>query len=138
MPPARILIVEDDTSDVFLLRRALEAQSGGIQIEVAVDGEQALNFIRAASNYRRARPDVILLDLHLPKYDGLEVLRAIREEPGFHVDRVVVVTSGASPLEVEELHRMGAECRLKPRGLSEFEDLAADLITICRGLQPIL
>ncbi|MDQ1469158.1 MAG: hypothetical protein QOJ99_638 [Bryobacterales bacterium] len=136
MPPARILIVEDDTSDVFLLRRALEAQCCSIQIEVAVDGEKALDFIRAASKYRRVRPDLILLDLHLPKYDGLEVLRAIREEPGFHDDRVVVVTGGASPLEIEEVHSMGAEYRLKPRGLSDFEDLAADLLMICRGLQP--
>jgi CheY-like chemotaxis protein len=138
MAPARILIVEDDTSDLFLLRRALEAQCGEIQIEVAADGEKALEFIRAAKKCQCGHPDLILLDLHLPKYDGLEVLRAIRESPGFRDRRVVVVTNGASPQEVAELQSMRAECRLKPRGLPEFDNLAADLIAICMAMQPTL
>jgi CheY-like chemotaxis protein len=137
MVPARILIVEDDRSDLFLLRRALEAKCGGIQIDVATDGEKALEFIHGEKKYQCAQPDLILLDLHLPKYDGLEVLRAIRENPGFRDRRVVVVTNGASPQEVAEIQNMRAECRLKPRGLPEFDHLAAELIAICRERQPI-
>jgi CheY-like chemotaxis protein len=128
MAPARILIVEDDTSDLFLLRRALEAQCAGVQIEVAEDGEKALEFIRAAKQCQCGHPDLILLDLHLPKYDGLEVLRAIRDSAGFRDRRVVVVTNGASPQEKEELRSMSAECRLKPRGLPEFDNLATELL----------
>src|SRR6266568_3101411 len=108
MCPAKIFIVEDDASDVYILRRALAEQGEEFELEVAGDGEQAL---RCVSRLRRSREDsqpaVILLDLHLPKYDGLEVLRAIRQEPVLHGNHVVVMTGSASPQELAELREMG-------------------------------
>jgi CheY-like chemotaxis protein len=134
MSRAKILIIEDNSSDVFLLRRALMATGGGgFNLEVAGDGERALQMIDGRDGHQEGPPCVILLDLHLPKHDGLEVLRAIRRNPVMSESRVVVTTNGASPQEVDELRGMGVECRLKPANLREFEELATDLIAICNG-----
>jgi chemotaxis family two-component system response regulator Rcp1 len=136
MPRAKILIIEDNSSDVFLLRRALIAMRGeNFDLEIAGDGERALQMIDGRNGHREVRPCVILLDLHLPKHDGLEVLRAIRQNPVMSEIRVVVTTNGASPKEVAELRGMGVACRLKPANLREFEQLATDLIAICTGTE---
>lgn len=136
MTAARILIVEDNPSDIYVLRRALERQEEPVEIEVLSDGEAALNFIR---NQRGAsaelKPCVIVLDLHLPKHDGLEVLKAIRQEPVLTHIKIVVMTNAASPREAAELEDMGAHYRLKPSRLAEFDELAAELIALCKGLQ---
>jgi CheY-like chemotaxis protein len=136
VPSPKILIVEDNHSDVYLLRRALEDQRNTIDIEIAPDGECALQFVQ---NQRLNRHDhlpcVIVLDLHLPKHDGLEVLRAIQQEPVLHHIHVIVVAGMASPEEQAQLRRMGVDVRTKPSGLSGFELLAAELIAICEGLE---
>jgi CheY-like chemotaxis protein len=134
MSRAKILIIEDNSSDVFLLRRALIAMRGeNFDLEIAADGERALQMIDGRNGHGDMRPCVILLDLHLPKHDGLEILRAIRQSPVMSETRVVVTTNMASPKEVDELREMGVECRIKPANLREFEQLATDLIAICSG-----
>ena len=134
MSRAKILIIEDNSSDVFLLRRALIATEGeNFDLEIAVDGEQALQMIDGRNGHEEMRPCVILLDLHLPKHDGVEILRAIRRNPILSEIQVVVTTNAASPKEVNELREMGVEFRIKPANLTEFERLAADLIAICSG-----
>ena len=133
MLSARILIVEDNPSDVYILRRALLDQGEEFDLEIASDGEQAIQFIHSERKKPQdTHPCVVLLDLHLPKLDGLEVLRAFREEPILRHIQVVVMTGGASPQEEAELRRSGADYRPKPTGLSEFDALAADLIAICK------
>ena len=79
MPRPKILVIEDNSSDVFLLRRALIAQGEDFELEVAADGERALHVIRNRNGEQETHPCAILLDLHLPKHDGLEILRAIRQ-----------------------------------------------------------
>jgi CheY-like chemotaxis protein len=131
---ARILVVEDNPADVFLLRHALTGKGETFEMEVVQDGGQALQYVR--SQWKRgpdSKPCVILLDLHLPKEDGIEVLRAIRQESDLAHVSVVVVTSMATPREEAELQALGADYRLKPKTLSEYSDLAADLIAICQG-----
>jgi CheY-like chemotaxis protein len=132
MPRAKILVIEDNSSDVFLLRRALiAAQGDDLELEIAADGERALQLIRSRVSHHEEQPCVILLDLHLPKHDGFEVLTAIRQNPVLAEVHVMVTTNLASPKEADELRRMGVEYRLKPRDLAEFVKLAADLIEIC-------
>jgi CheY-like chemotaxis protein len=79
--PARILIVEDNPADVYLLRHALDQRGEEYRLEVLQDGEEAIRFIE---HYRisvsEPEPCVIILDLHLPKHDGAAVLYAIRRE----------------------------------------------------------
>jgi CheY-like chemotaxis protein len=134
MPRAKILIIEDNSSDIFLLRRALIAMGGeNFDLEIAVDGERALQMIDGGNGHEDMRPCVILLDLHLPKHDGLEILRAIRRSAVMSEIQVIVTTNAASPKEADKLREMGVECRMKPKNLSEFEQLAADLIAICSG-----
>ena len=136
MPSPKILIVEDNPADVYILRLALQELAEEFDLEVASDGERALQHVRQErENPHDMHPCVILLDLHLPKYDGFEVLRAIRQEPVLSHIHVVVTTSIASPRDEAELRRLGADYRLKPRDLAEFTKLAADLIAICKGLR---
>jgi CheY-like chemotaxis protein len=134
MARAKIFVVEDNSSDVYILRRALQKRGEEFDLQVAADGEQALQFVHDQRRNRQdTEPCVILLDLHLPKHNGLEILRAIREEPILSHIHVVVVATLASPQEEAELRSMGADYRLKPTGLSDYADLAADLIAICKG-----
>ncbi len=126
-------MIEDNTSDVFLLRRALNAVQKDFELEIAEDGEQALQWIHDGKSETEAHPCVILLDLHLPKHDGLEILHAIRQDPNLKHVHVMVTTNAASPRELEELCRMGIECRQKPRDLDGVQRLAKDLIAICNG-----
>jgi len=133
MPQTKILMIEDNSSDVFLLRRALNAVHKDFELEIAADGDQALRFIHNGGGQKEAHPCVILLDLHLPKHDGLEILHAIRQNPNLKHVHVMVTTNAASPREAEELRRMGIECRPKPRDLEGVQRLATDLIAICNG-----
>src|ERR1700729_1603052 len=112
MPRAKILVIEDNSSDVFLLRRALIAARGeDFELEIAADGERALEMIRKRDGHAEAQPCVILLDLHLPKHDGLEVLRAIRQNPVLNQVHVMVTTNLASPNEAKALQRLGVDYR---------------------------
>src|SRR5438270_5967132 len=89
--PARIVLIEDNAADVTLVRYALDSQQEPYRLDVLTDGEQALQFVREyASNGGEPEPCVLLLDLHLPKNDGFEVLRAIRDAPALSNLRVVV------------------------------------------------
>jgi CheY-like chemotaxis protein len=131
VPRANILVIEDNPSDIFLLRRALvAAHSENFNLEIVPDGERALQLIQSPNG---DRPCVILLDLHIPKHDGLEILRALRQSPDLNHIYVLVTTNGASPQEEAELRKMGADYRMKPKDLGEFAKLATDLMTICDG-----
>jgi len=82
MQPARILVIEDNAYDIVLLRHALDQQGEDYELEILSDGEQALQFVREhRTRAREPEPCVILLDLYLPAYDGMAVLRAIRQAP---------------------------------------------------------
>lgn len=135
MARMRIMVIEDNSGDVFLLRRVLEIQREDFELSVLRDGEEALKFIRQEKERpHEVKPCVILLDLHLPKHDGLEILNALRNCPALGHVHVVVVSSLANPQEEACLRRMGAHNRLKPGNLTEYTQLALDLIAICKGL----
>lgn len=138
MPPTRIMMIEDNASDIFLLRRALIAiQGADFDLEVATDGERALQLIGSRDGGQDIPPGVILLDMHLPRHDGLEILVAIRKNPNFANTPVLITTNAVSPDEADELQRMGVDYRLKPRDLAEFGKLAAELVTLCNEPQAV-
>lgn len=132
--PARIVVVEDSPADVLLLRHALNQHHEAYELEVLHDGAEALAFIAVQREYRpEPAPCVIVLDLHLPKHDGLAVLAALRSEPGLSHIRVVALSSFASPRDEAEIHSLGVRmyCE-KPGDLDSWIALAHDILKICR------
>ena len=120
--PHSILVVEDNASDVFLLERALEQQHIDFQLTHLRDGAQALAFIRGEEPYASApRPDLILVNMNLPKVDGEEVIRQIRGARRLDGIPVCIWSSSEFLHGGESVSRVGAdEFILKPSGLEEF------------------
>ena len=136
MASARIFIVEDNPSDVFILRRALQDSGETFELQVAHDGEKALEFVCAERNDGRdASPCVMLLDLNVPRYNGFDILHAIQSPPALNHIHVIVNSNGVSPEQLRELHSLRAEYRDKPRSLAEYDELARHLITIGKSLR---
>ena len=108
---AGILLVEDDPYDLDLTMRALQAELAGSRIEVARDGEEALDFLFCRGAISRPDPDqfpkLILLDLKLPKVDGLEVLRQVRQDPRTRYIPVVILTSSRQDSDMLRAYELG-------------------------------
>src|SRR6516164_1620082 len=115
-----ILMVEDNPADVDLFRMALDEHGEPYELTVFSNGAQALGFVQSSrSGLEEDNPCAIWLDLHLPKYDGLEVLRALKREPSLDIP-VVVLTSGPVPSKDQaEISGLGGVLRKKPENFSE-------------------
>jgi CheY-like chemotaxis protein len=129
----RILVVEDNQADVFLLRHALGEYGEEYQLEVLQDGAEALLFVQQQRIMAAdPTPCAIVLDLHLPKHDGAAVLKAIRLEPTLAHIHVVALTSLASPTEESEVRNLGIRLyRSKPTDLDGWISLAGEILEIC-------
>ena len=132
--PARIVVIEDNPADVTLLRYALDHQGDPYELEVLMDGEQAMRFVdEHRRNEREPWPCVIVLDLYLPRYDGLAVLRAIREEPALSNIGVVILSTQATAEEEQQMIELGVRLyRNKPSSLESLIELGAEIFEICR------
>ncbi|MFC4455342.1 response regulator [Deinococcus sonorensis] len=119
----QVLLIEDNPDDVLFIQRAFRALEGQHTLQVAHDGEQAL---RALSG--DPMPDLVLLDLKLPRLSGLEVLGWLRAQPTLALLPVVVLTASNEPQDVREAYRMGANSYLaKPVRPSSLRDMVAAL-----------
>ncbi|MDQ2844308.1 MAG: response regulator, partial [Acidobacteriota bacterium] len=106
----QLLIVEDNPGDVYLIREALETAGVRCNLKTFADGEEALSFITEMTSLADVpRPDLILLDLNLPKLDGTEILRAIRGSRITSKIPVLVLTSALTQKEIELLETYGSE-----------------------------
>lgn len=127
-----IFLAEDNPADVYLLREALAAcTSDEITVVVAQDGEEALDFVGRRGPFENAvRPDLIILDLNLPKSDGSDVLRGIRESNELRSVPVVILTSSDSPRDRAAAERLGANHYItKPSDLDAFLALGGQLLS---------
>ncbi|WP_342306199.1 response regulator [Methanolobus sp. ZRKC5] len=120
-----ILLVEDNLNDVELALRALKKNNIVNNIVVLGDGEQALDFIYGHGEFKdrdiKTQPRLILLDLKLPKLDGLEVLKAIKSDPETMVIPVVMLTSSKEECDVVESYRLGVNSYIvKPVDFDNF------------------
>jgi CheY-like chemotaxis protein len=117
-----ILLVEDDPDDVRLTELALADAPVPTRLSVVEDGSQALQFLRRETPYERApRPDLILLDLNLPRLDGREVLKIVKEDPELRMIPVVVLTTSSDQADVEASYRHFANSFItKPIDFEEF------------------
>lgn len=131
--PALILVVEDSPADVLLLRHALDQHAQPYELQVLKDGAEALAFCAAHRHHGEPTPCVMVLDLHLPKHDGLSVLAALKTEPALNHIRVVALSSFASPNDEARLHSLGVRlyCE-KPGELDGWITLARNILEICR------
>jgi two-component system, chemotaxis family, response regulator Rcp1 len=118
----RILLVEDNPGDVRLTLEAFKEGKVRNQISVVNDGVEALAFLRREGQYADApRPDVILLDLNLPKKDGYEVLAEIKHDPGLRRIPVVILTTSEAERDILQTYYMHANCYItKPVDLEQF------------------
>jgi len=117
-----VLLVEDSPGDVRLTREALKDAKVHVNLHVAPDGAEAMAFLRREGQYGSVpRPDLILLDLNLPKKDGREVLAEIKESPSLKSIPVVILTTSASEADILRSYRLHANCYItKPVDLEGF------------------
>ena len=129
-----VVIIEDNPGDVDILRIALDRQQEPYDLVALSDGAEALGFVQSRrAGAREPEPCVILLNVHLPKYDGLEVLAALRNEPSLNHVQVVMLSSGdVRPGEEAVIRSWGAEFRQKPTQLSEAHQLGAEIFELCK------
>lgn len=131
-PEVEILLVEDNPSDAELALRALNKHNLANKIVLVGDGEEALDFIFARGPFSHRQitsgPKIIILDLKLPKVDGLEVLQAIKSDPRTKIIPVVVLTSSREEQDLIESYHLGANSYIvKPVDFEKFVSAVRDL-----------
>jgi CheY-like chemotaxis protein len=124
-----VLLVEDSPGDVRLTQEAFRDANRSIRLHVASDGVEAMAFLRKEGAHVHApRPDIILLDLNLPKMDGREVLAHIKEDDGLKTIPTVILTTSDSEADVVKCYQLQANCYLsKPVQLEAFEALVKSI-----------
>lgn len=133
MDPTRILLVEDNPADVFLIKEAMRTHGIPFDLEWFADGEDAVAHIDHLDPAARV-PDAILLDLNLPKVDGKEVLACIRRNAQLKHVPVAILTSSDSPHDRREAARLGASIYIKkPPTLDEFLDVGGTIRDLLEG-----
>lgn len=117
----RLLVIEDSPSDVRLLEEALKENEIRCEMAVAHDGVEGLSYLRQVSKGVAGRPDLIILDLNLPRKNGREVLAEIKTSPELKQIPVLVMTSSRSEDDVTEAYTLNANCYIsKPFNLDEY------------------
>ena len=120
-----ILLVDDSPADVRLTRQAFREVNGALRVHAAADGVEALSFLRRRGRHFYApRPDLILLDLNLPRMDGRQVLAKIKQDDHLKAIPTIVLTTSGAEGDIEKIYRLQANCYLtKPVDFDAFEDL---------------
>lgn len=127
-----ILLIEDNPDDVELTRRALSRSNVANELVVVTDGAEALDYLFARGEYAtrdmRVTPEVVLLDLKLPKVDGLEVLRRIRSDERTRLLPVVILTSSNQENDIKDSYELGANSYVrKPVDFEQFAEATTTL-----------
>jgi CheY-like chemotaxis protein len=128
----QILVVEDNPADAFLIQEALSQEKiNDNELSMVMDGQEVLSFLRQEGKYAGVRrPDLILLDLNLPKKDGRVVLAEIKEDPLLKHIPVVVFTSSTAPRDILQAYALYANCYIiKPIDLDNFFRVIRSLVS---------
>jgi CheY-like chemotaxis protein len=127
--PTEVLLVEDSPGDVRLTQEAFRDANQFIHLHVASDGVEAMAFLRREGVHVCApRPDIILLDLNLPKMDGREVLAHIKGDENLKTIPIVILTTSEAEVDIVKSYQLRANCYLsKPVQLDEFERLVKSI-----------
>jgi chemotaxis family two-component system response regulator Rcp1 len=124
-----VLLIEDSPGDVRLTQEAFRSANRAIHLNVAIDGVEGMAFLRKEGIYSAApRPDLVLLDLNLPRMDGREVLAHIKADENLKLIPTVILTTSDAEADIAQSYRLQANCYLtKPVQLDEFETLVASI-----------
>jgi len=120
--PVHILLMEDDPGDVVLIQEGLREARLALKMAHVADGEAGMKYLRREGEYADAvKPDIILLDLNMPRKDGREVLAEIRADKGLRTIPVVILTTSDAETDIVKSYDLGANAYIKkPIGLDEF------------------
>ncbi|MFI7607765.1 response regulator [Micromonospora sp. NPDC049366] len=123
--PVRILVVDDDPGDVLMIEEALGDSDVEKVIDVVGDGEEAMEFLRREGRHTEAvRPDVILLDLNMPRMDGRQVLGAVKQDEDLRTIPIVVLTTSNADTDIVGSYTLQANAYVtKPIDLDDFNDV---------------
>src|SRR5271167_3815794 len=127
--PIEVLLVEDSPGDVRLTQEAFRDANRSVHLHVATDGVEAMAFLQKRGAHVSApRPDLILLDLNLPKMDGREVLAHIKEDQNLKTIPTVILTTSDAEADIVKSYQLQANCYLtKPVQLDVFESLVGSI-----------
>jgi len=125
----QVLLVEDSPGDVRLTQEAFRDANTSVHLHVAIDGVEAMAFLRKEGAHVDARrPDLILLDLNLPKMDGREVLANIKKDESLKAIPTVILTTSAAEGDIVKSYQLQANCFLsKPMELDAFQGLVKSI-----------
>jgi CheY-like chemotaxis protein len=129
--PIEILLVEDNFGDILLTQQAFRKSKLANNATVAEDGEQALSMLRRQGEFQdMARPDLILLDLNLPKLDGGEVLSRIKQDPALRDIPVVILSGSHAQMEIARSYALHANAHIvKPVNFQRLQDIISSIET---------
>ncbi len=129
--PIRVLLVEDNPGDAELTRDTLEAGKLVLDIHVVDDGAEAIDFLlQRGAHVGAPIPDLVVLDLNLPKRDGREVLQEIRRHAALRTTPVVILTSSDAEKDIAQGYLLGANCYItKPVDLAAFQQIVRSIET---------
>ncbi len=127
-----ILIVDDDPADQFLVREAMKLSNLSYNLRLVNDGDEAMEYLyhrgRYNDRFKAPRPDLILLDLNMPRYDGRKVAKSIKTDPILKNIPVVVLTTSAQEEDIDDLYQIGVNSYMqKPVNFDDFTDALRDL-----------
>jgi CheY-like chemotaxis protein len=127
--PIEVLLVEDDPGDVLLIREAFDFNKVHNNLNVVSDGEQALDYLRGTGDYTdRIRPDLVLLDLNLPRKDGREVLAEVKSDPSLRTIPIVVLTTSEAEEDVLKSYQLHANAYVtKPVDFERFVSIVRQI-----------
>jgi chemotaxis family two-component system response regulator Rcp1 len=128
--PIEVLLVEDSPGDVRLTRESFREASASIHLNVASDGVEAMAFLRNEGTFVHApRPDLILLDLNLPKMDGREVLALIKKDASLKLIPTVILTTSVAEADIAQSYELQVNCYVsKPAEWDAFASLMKNII----------
>ncbi len=125
----KILLVEDSLADARLILEVFKEENIAVDVDIVRDGELAMSYLQRTGTYVNvARPDLILLDLNMPKKDGREVLAEVKSDPQISAIPVVILTTSQSDEDVLKSYRLHASCYvIKPIDLEQFTQIIKSL-----------
>jgi two-component system, chemotaxis family, response regulator Rcp1 len=127
--PVEILLIEDSPSDAALTVQALEGGKIANNLTRVVDGVEAMSLLRKEGPYvNTPRPDLIMLDLNLPRMDGREVLKELKSDPSLRLIPIIVLTTSHADKDILQSYRLNANCYItKPVDFQQFIDVVKSI-----------